>query len=102
MQDLECSIIEGPAEISLQLAKETLQYPSVSIRNLSWRNQRYVFLVNSSNEAVKAVVSGLVYGRGVTVRNLFDSKPEFTAPEGDFEVSLNPLEVAAFNIRWEP
>lgn len=103
MQDLECSVIDGPAEVSLQLAKETVQYPSVSIRNLSWRNQRYVFLVNSSNEAVQTVVSGLVYGSGVTVRNLFAAQPvDFTAPEGDFEVSLDPLEVAAFSIRWEP
>lgn len=98
MKDLDCTIIEGPQEIPLKLRTEEVKYSPISFANFAWNNQRYVFLVNSANVPVRAIVSELVYGSGITVKNLFHKDHEFTAPEGDFEVKLKPLEVAAFKI----
>ncbi len=98
MHDLECTVVEGDAEVVLKERGQEVTYPAVSMANYSWENRRYVFLVNSSTQNLKVVVSGLVYGSGVTVKGIFDQKIEFTAPEGDFEVDLKPLEVAGFEI----
>ena len=98
LDDLEVATLEGPEKITLKGPRWTREYPAVSVANLAWNNARYVILVNSAEVPVKVVVSRLVYGSGVTVKSLFDATPEFTAPEGDFEVELKPLEVAAFKI----
>lgn len=66
--------------------------------NLSYDGSRYVILVNSSEQPVKVIVSGLVYGSGVTVKSLLDHAEEFTAPEGDFDVELGGLEVVVLKI----
>lgn len=101
MRDLEFAVVEGPAETVLKDRKGEVKYPSVSMANYSWENRRYVFLVNSSGQSLKVIVSGLVYGSGVTVRSIFEPKTEFTAPEGDFEVELKPFETAGFEIYWK-
>lgn len=98
MNDLEFTVVEGNSEVVLKERKQEITYPAVSMANYSWENRRYVFLVNSTSQKLKLVVSGLVYGSGVTVKGIFDEGGEFTAPEGDFEVNLGPLGVAAFQI----
>ncbi len=97
-RDLELTVLEGPKEIVLK--NRTLQktYPSVAMANLSYDGSRYVILVNSSEQPVKVIVSGLVYGSGVTVKSLLDHAEEFTAPEGDFDVELGGLEVVVLKI----
>ncbi len=101
MRDLEFAVVDGPAETVMKERKGEITYPSVSMANYSWENRRYVFLVNSSAQTLKVIVSGLVYGSGVTVKGVFDPKLEFTAPEGDFEVELKPFGVAGFEIYWK-
>lgn len=93
-RDLRVKIIAGPEKISCA-GKE---YPSVAMANIAYSNSRYVFLVNSSSKTVELIVGGLVYGSGVTVQDIFMPEEVFTAPEGDFEVEIKPLEVKAFRI----
>ena len=93
-QDLKVKIIAGPKQIHYSGKK----YPSVAMANIAYRNSRYVFLVNSSSKTVELIVGGLVYGSTVTVQDIFMPEELFTAPEGDFEVEIKPLEVKAFRI----
>ncbi len=97
-RDLELTILEGPKELVLKQRRMEKKYPSVSMANLSYDGARYVLLVNSSEQPVKAIVSGLVYGSGVTVKSLLDQSGEFTAPEGDFDVELKGLEAVLFKL----
>jgi hypothetical protein len=97
-KDISISILEGPETVALKGRRINKKYPSISMANIAYKNCRYVFLVNSSNKPVEAVVGGLVYGSGITVQDVFDPKQKFTAPEGDFEVELKPLEVKAYRI----
>jgi hypothetical protein len=97
-KDISISILDGPETVALKGRRINKKYPSISMANIAYKNCRYVFLVNSSNKPVEAVVGGLVYGSGITVQDVFDPKQKFTAPEGDFEVELKPLEVKAYRI----
>lgn len=98
MSDIECSVVEGAETVEVKCGKEMKKLPSVTFASYSWNGRRYVFAVNSSNAPVKIIISGLVYGSGVTVRSVIGPKQEFTAPEGDFESTLKPLEAAGFEI----
>jgi len=93
-KDLKVKILDGPE--SIRYANK--EYPSVAMANISYKNSRYIFLVNSSNKVVELIVGGLVYGSSVTVQDIFIPEEKFTAPEGDFELELKALEVKAFRI----
>lgn len=93
-QDLKVKILDGPKNIKYN----NKGYPSVAMVNIAYRNSRYIFLVNSTNKTVELIVGGLVYGSTVTVQDIFISEENFTAPEGDFEIELKPMEVKAFRI----
>jgi hypothetical protein len=100
MNDITLTITDGPQTVPFKYkaAGVDTTYPSVSMANIAYNNSRYVFLVNSSDKQVEAVVGGLVYGSGVTIEDLFAVNEKFTAPEGDFSVKLEPLETKAFRI----
>jgi hypothetical protein len=95
-KDISISILDGPETVTLKGRRINKKYPSIGMANIAYKNCRYVFLVNSSSKPVEAVVGGLVYGSGITIQDVFDPKQKFTAPEGDFEVELKPLEVKAY------
>ena len=97
-KDLTVKIIDGPSTVRLKKRKVDKTYKSVAMANIACNNNRYVFLANSSNESVSLIVGGLVYGSGITIQETFCPDDIFTAPEGDFEVELKPLEVKAFKI----
>ena len=97
--DLEVSVIEGVEKIEFKRRDITKTYPSISVKQLVWNNARYVLIVNSANTPVKAVVDNLVYGSNIAVRDILDAKGrEFTAPEGNFEVELAPLQAVCYKI----
>ena len=80
----------------------TKTYPSISVKQLVWNNARYILIVNSANTPVKAMVDNLVYGSTVKVKDLLDAKADkFTAPEGNFEVELAPLQAVCFKVYCE-
>ena len=100
--DLEVSVIDGVEKIELKMRKENKTYPSLSVKQLVWNNARYVLIVNSAGTPVKAMVDNLVYGSNITVRDILDVKDrKFTAPEGNFEIELAPLQAACFKIYCE-
>ena len=73
--------------------------PSLSVKQVVWNNARYVLIVNSADTPVKAVVDNLVYGSNIAVCDLLNPKGEnFTAPEGNFEVELAPLQAVCYKI----
>ena len=98
--DLEITITSGPEKIPLKKNKIDTTYPSLSVAQFLWNGARYLLVVNSADQPVKAMADNLVYGSGITVKNLLSLKnePEFTAPEGNFEIDLAPYEAACFKI----
>ena len=98
--DLEVAQTDGPAKIPIKKSRIDTEYPPLSVAQFLWNGARYVLIVNSANVPVNAVVDNLVYGSTITVKNLLSLKneQEFTAPEGNFELKLAPLEAACFKI----
>lgn len=100
--DLEVSVIEGVEKVEFKRRDITKTYPSISVKQLVWNNARYILIVNSANTPVKAMVDNLVYGSTVKVKDLLDAKADkFTAPEGNFEVELAPLQAVCFKVYCE-
>ncbi|MFA6101782.1 MAG: hypothetical protein WCV67_01735 [Victivallaceae bacterium] len=100
MNDITLTITDGPQTVPFKYktAGADITYPAVSMANIAYNSSRYIFLVNSSDKQIEAVVGGLVYGSGVTIEDLFAGSEKFTAPEGDFSIKLEPLEAKAFRI----
>ncbi len=96
MDDLEFQTVSGPEKLELTVAKKKVEMPAVALANFAYDHLRYVFVVNSSNEPVSGMVRGLVYGGDVMVRDMWSDAPAWHAPEGEFEVELPPLGVAAY------
>lgn len=104
--DISITVTEGPETLEIPVGKDNelkldnkpQTLPSVGMLDLAYDNSRYIFIANSSNSEVSAMVDGLVYGSGVTVQNVFNPKNIFTAPEGNFSITLKPLEIKALKI----
>lgn len=104
--DLTLSILEGPEKVELNIGKDNelkldnkkREFPSTCFANIAFDNCRYVFIANSSEEPISAIVNGLVYGSGITVEDIFNPANKFTAPEGDFSVNIAPLGIRGFKI----
>ncbi len=96
MSDLSFQTISGPENVTLVLNKKDLIFPAVDMANIAFNHLRYVVVVNSSGENVNGMVHGLPYGDDVMVRNLWNGRPAWAAPEGEFEVELPPWGVQAF------
>ena len=97
--DIALSICEGPETVELKIGKDNVKsLPSVDMADIAYDNCRYVFIANSSESPINAVVENLVYGKEVTVQDIFNPKDIFTAPEGNFSITLKPLEVMVLKI----
>jgi hypothetical protein len=98
-KDLTVDVTSGPKTIKCKFYTHPEKtYSPVSFANIAYKNSRYVILVNSANEPVEAVLDGLVYGSGVTVKEMFGSGKHFSAPEGQIELKLRPLQVIVYKI----
>lgn len=99
--DILVDITDGPAEVELLYpsggVKEAIKYPSVSFLDVALGKDRYLFLVNSANEAVEAMVGGMPYN-AVKAESLLDDAAAFDVGEGEFEIRLEPLQVKAFRL----
>lgn len=104
--DIILSVFEGPENMEMKVGKDNelkldnkaRTVPTVGMANIAFDNCRYVFISNSSESEISAVVDGLVYGKGVTVEDIFKPEDKFTAPEGNFNITLKPLEIKALKI----
>ena len=100
MNDISVDPIAGPATVKFYYkpCKVEKEYPSLSFANIAWDNARYLIIVNSTKETVKAAVSGLMYGKGVRVKELFSNEAAFSVGEGNFEEELPPWGVLGYKI----
>jgi len=73
------------------------EYDSVSFLEAAYGHDRYLFIVNSTEEPVEIAVSGLPTDDDFRIESLFDeSVPAVTG--GCFQLVLEPLEVKAFRM----
>lgn len=106
--DITLNVVEGPENLELKARRDSKlkpgekieTVPSLGMANIAYDNCRYIFISNSSESEISAVVDGLVYGSGVTVQDIFNPEDKFTAPEGNFNISLKPLEIKALKISY--
>lgn len=99
--EIQVDVVEGPEELEFLYAsggvKEPITYPSVSHLDVAYGQVRYLFVVNSANEPVRLAVGGMPFA-AVQAESLFDAYPAFDIAEGEFEVTLAPLEVKVYKL----
>ena len=97
--DLTLCVTEGPESIHFNNHKTEADRPSLCMANIAWKNARYLTIVNSSCEAVTAVLDGFPYGSDVGMEDVMAEKPEFmVVPEGNTELEFKPLEVKILKV----
>ncbi len=96
---LKLRVLAGPRELTVDYQKQHKTYPPLTSRDVAYRGRRYLFVVNSAEEPVRAQVSGLP-AAPVRVKNLLSSAPARTLADGRFEFELRALEAACY--RFEP
>ncbi len=91
-------VMSGPAELKMTFRNNPeVTYPSIQLANIAHGNARYLFLSNSANEPVQAVVGGLPYGDDLIVRDLFTDRT-FGLGEGEVHLTFEPYQVHALRI----
>jgi len=96
--DLRVRVFRGPSRVATA-HDEPVEYPSVAVLDVAHGKDRYLFLANSANEAVRVEVQGLPR-TAITAENLFERCDRQVIRPGQWEPDLEPLEVKAF--RFEP
>ena len=100
-QDLRVEVTEGPEIVEMTYpsanVKEPLRYPSLNFADLAYGDKRYLVVVNSANEPVKAVIGGFPYD-STQAQELSESRDHepFAIGEGEFSVEFHPLEVKIY------
>ena len=59
MDDLKVTPIIGPSRLALRYQFKDNEYSSVNFADIAYKDRRFLFAVNSANEAVTAEVSGI-------------------------------------------
>lgn len=97
--EIQIDVVDGPQEVELLFpsggVKDPITYPSVNYSDLAYGKDRYLFLVNSSDQAVRIMAGGFPYA-AAKAETLFDDRAPFDIAEGEFEITLQPLEVKAY------
>ncbi|HHT27895.1 MAG TPA: hypothetical protein GXZ82_11695 [Firmicutes bacterium] len=98
--DLRLTITAGEQTVWPQLKPgfidEIYAYPSVSMANIAYGNQRYVFLVNSSEEPVEVRLDGFP-AEPTYVRDAFTNQP-LPVIEGAVSLAMPGLGVVGFRL----
>jgi hypothetical protein len=92
--DIRVRIVRGPAHVSTA-HKEPVRFPSVAALDVALGADRFLLLVNSSNEPVRVSVGGLPRAP-ISARNLFEENADTAIRTGRWELDLAALEVQAF------
>ena len=93
-KDVRLRVLSGPTRVATAHDKP-VEYPSVAILDVAHRQGRYLFLANSANERVRVSVEGLPQVP-VRVENLFEPDEQRIVQLGEFELTLESLEVRAY------
>ena len=86
------NITSGPTQLELVYQKTTNAYPPVTYLSAKFDGAEYLFMVNSAEQPVTAVFSGLP---ALNHEDLFAGDTSAT-PGGTFSITLPPLAVKAF------
>ena len=98
--DVRIRVLAGPATVTTS-HDEPVEYPSVAFLDVAYGRQRYLFVANSANRPVRALVEGLP-PVPIGIEDLFQPDRKTIADEGKFELSLESLEVRAFRFEKLP
>ncbi|MFA9478911.1 hypothetical protein ACERK3_11475 [Phycisphaerales bacterium AB-hyl4] len=93
-KDIKLTIVEGPRTIDFRFRDHEAEYSAVDMLDVAYRDRRYAFLVNSTEEPITVELAGLP-AEPVHVHELF-GKNTFEVSLGRFSVTLNPLQVKGF------
>jgi len=69
--------------------RHTHHYPSLATREIAYGGQRYLFLCNSTSEALVCEIEGIP-AKGVSVEDLFDAQPLSLAGNCRLKRTLGP------------
>jgi len=94
--DIRVRITRGPLHVTTA-HKEPVKYPSVAVLDVAHGKDRYLFLANSSNEAVRARLEGFS-PRTIVAENLFKEDDTQVVGPAPWELSLKALEIKAFRL----
>lgn len=98
--DLKLNISSGPAtaECKVRLRKtQTFSYPSVSFANIAYKKERYLVAVNSTQQNVKAEISG--FPVKIAAFNALDGKAAAAPVKGKLQLEFKPYEVIALKFK---
>jgi len=98
--DIRVRLLDGPARVSTA-GNKPVRYPSVAMLDVAHGQGRYLFLVNSANKPVRLMVEGLPQVL-LVVESLFDRQKQRITRRGQFEQTLEGLEVKAFRFARGP
>lgn len=93
--DIKIDITSGPATLELDYDRKIHTYPSISHLDAAYEAERYLFMVNSADVPVDAVISGLPDAK-VLRQDLFGDCTFVDTVEGTFKVSFEQFEVKCF------
>ncbi|MEW6358223.1 MAG: hypothetical protein AB1696_17955 [Planctomycetota bacterium] len=99
--DVTITVTSGPPTLSFEYNKETHSYPSVSHLDAACGAERYLFLVNSANVPVKAMVGGLP-AAAIQMEDILARGEPRQVTGGKFEVALPRLGVTCLRFRPGP
>jgi len=109
--DISVTVTSGPSIITLDGGQNlvfstatggTAQfYSSLNYADIAYGKERYLVIVNSADQAVSAVISGLPQDE-VLVMDLFDSQTITSITGGSFSADFGPWQVKAYRLASVP
>lgn len=96
--NIKIDVTSGPAVLKLDYDKKVHTYPSISHLDTAYKKNRYLFMVNSANSAVSAVVSGLPTSK-IFRQDVFKDSAFVETRDGTFKVDLPALGVKCFRFK---
>lgn len=95
--DITVRVIRGPSHVATA-HKEPVRYPAIALLDVAHDNDRYLFLANSSNEAIRVEVCGLP-ATPIRAEKVFNTGQTEVIGSGQWKLNLDALEVKAFRIK---
>jgi len=97
-QDLKIEVLDGPPLLNLEYRGNHAQYPAIAHLDIAYGTHRYLLAVNSSNDVVRVVCSGLPNEKLVAVDLFGQQSPPVESEDGALKLCFAALEVKAFRL----
>jgi len=99
--DLNVQVIKGPESLAVEYGdskKIIYKYSSISFLDIAYNTERYLFIINSSNDNVRVRIDGLP-DEDVLCGDVFNCQKTMENVKQKFDVTMNPLEVKAYKFK---